>query len=351
MASKPQPAKLPDQIHSEEELDEVLSRPSTALIASVRQLRSPLLVLGASGKMGPSLCVLARRAAQAAGNGLTVTAVSRFSAPRGRDWLEARGVRTLAADLLERRSFEDLPEAANIVYLIGLKFGTQQNPSLTWAVNTLVPSLVAERYPKARIVALSTGNVYPFAPAKSQGATEQDAPAPVGEYAGAALARERVFEYHSRKLGIPIVLLRLNYAADLRYGVLVDIAEKVWKNEPIDLSAGYLNCIWQGDANDMILRAFDLASTPPAIFNLTGPSALSVRKLASRFGELMGRPVNTIGKEEATALLSNSARLCAKLGQPSTPLDRVIEWTANWVAHGGATLGKPTHFDSRSGQY
>jgi nucleoside-diphosphate-sugar epimerase len=342
---------LPNLIHSEDELDQLLSRPSAAVTAAVRQLRSPLLVLGASGKMGPSLCALAKRAAEAGGHKLEVIAVSRFSDRAAREWLDARGVRTIPADLLERRCYADLPDSATIVYLVGLKFGTQQNPSQTWAVNTLVPSHVAERYPDARIVALSTGNVYPFVSVTSQGATEKDMPAPVGDYASAALARERLFEYHSRKQGTPMVLLRLNYAVDLRYGVLVDIAQKVWNRERIDLSAGYLNCIWQGDANDMILRSFDLVASPPAIFNLTGSSVLSVRELARRFGELLGRPATLVGSEADTALLSNSQGLRAKLGDPPTPLDRIMEWTAHWIAHGGKTLGKPTHFDTRTGQF
>lgn len=342
---------LPTSIRSEDELDELLSRPTDRLIQAIKQLRSPLVVLGASGKMGPSLCLLALRAAQAAGHELSVIAVSRFSDQRARQWLEARGVPTVACDLLDRSAVSRLPWSENVVYLVGLKFGTRQTPSLTWAVNTLVPSYVAEQYPGGRIVALSTGNVYPFVPVQSGGANESLAPAPVGEYGSTALARERIFEYYSNIRHTPLVLLRLNYAVELRYGVLLDIAQKVWSQHPIDVCTGYLNCLWQGDANEMILRSFALASSPPAVFNLTGPSVLSVRELACRFGELMNRRPQVVGTEAETALLSNSTDLCGRLGQPGTPLSAVMEWTARWVSQGGPTLAKPTHFEVRSGEF
>ncbi len=342
---------LPDQIQNETDLDELLSRPSAALVQFISRLESPLVVLGAGGKMGPSLCRLARRAADAAGHTLRVIAVSRFSDHRSRAWLEAHGIETIQCDLFDRQAVADLPSSTNLVYLVGLKFGTQQAPWLTWAANTLVPARVAERYPAARLVALSTGNVYPFVPVQSGGATEADLPAPVGEYGNTALARERIFEYFSRAQGTPVVLLRLNYAVEMRYGVLVDIARKVWADEPIDLGMGFLNCIWQGDANEMILRSLELAASPAAVFNLTGPAVLSVRELAERFGELMGRRPRLAGKEAPTALLNNPAALCARLGPPSMPLEKVMEWTADWVMHSGATLGKPTHFEVRTGSF
>jgi nucleoside-diphosphate-sugar epimerase len=342
---------LPVTVQTEAELDEILTRPGEALIETVKRWPSPLLVLGASGKMGPSLCVLARRAAQAAGHHLRIVAVSRFSDARSRQWLEERGVETRACDLLNRSSLGQLPDAERIVYMVGLKFGTQSNPALTWAVNTLVPSHVAERYPAARIVALSTGNVYPLVPVESGGSTEEQAPAPVGEYGSAALARERIFEYYSRTQGTAMALLRLNYAVELRYGVLVDIAQKVWRKEPVDLTTGYLNCIWQGDANDLILRSLELAASPPAVLNLTGPSVLSVRELARQLGDLMQRRPGFVGAEAGTALLNNPSRLCARLGPPATPLEKVLQWTAQWVMNSGSTLGKPTHFEVRSGQF
>ncbi len=347
----PMNPEWPALIDSEEQLDEVMTRPRPALVEFVKTLASPLLILGAGGKMGPSLAVLARRAADAAGHPLRIVAASRFSEPKLRGWLEARGVETVACDLLERAAVARLPEAAAVLYLVGLKFGTQQNPALTWAVNTLVPSLVAERYPQARIAALSTGNVYPLMPVAGGGATERDALTPLGEYANAAIARERIFQYGSQKHGTSVILLRLNYAVDLRYGVLVDIAQKVWQGEPVDAGMGYLNCIWQGDANDMILRSLPLARSPAAVLNLTGTEVLSVRKLAERFGELMGRTAQIVGSEKDTALLSNSARLTGLLGEPPTSLDLVMRWTAHWIMRQGRTLGKPTHFDVRDGKY
>jgi len=338
-------------IATEETLEDRLSRPSAALRRDIAQWRSPLLVLGASGKMGPSLCRLAQRAATEGGTPLQIIAASRFSDPRKRSWLESHQVHTIACYLLERRSLESLPDTENVIYLVGLKFGTRQNPGMTWAVNTLVPAWVAERYPTARIVALSTGNVYRFVSTASNGATEDLSPDPVGEYGYAALARERVFEFYSRKQGTRIVLLRLNYAVELRYGVLLDLAERIWRGDPIDLAAGHLNCIWQGDANEMILRSLFLAATPPAIYNLTGPGVLRVRELAERLGAIMERAPSFVGTESTTGLLNNPARLCARLGLPSTSLDRILEWTAQWVMKGGVTLGKPTHFEVRDGAY
>lgn len=342
---------LPQTIRTETDLNEVLSRPRPALVEAIRGVTSPLVVLGAGGKMGPSLCWLARRAAEEAGHKLQVIAVSRFSDPRGREWLEARGVETLSCDLLNRDAVARLPDSTNLIYLVGLKFGTQQIPWMTWAVNTLVPAHVAERYSRARIVALSSGNVYPFVPVESGGATESLPPAPVGEYGTAALARERILEYCSRTQGTRLALMRLNYAVELRYGVLADLARKVWNKEPVELATGHLNCIWQGDANEMILRSLDLTGTPPVVLNLTGPSTHSVRELARRFGELLGRPPQLAGTEEPTALLNNPVELCSRLGPPPTPLQAMLQWTANWVKQGGADLGKPTHFEVRTGQF
>lgn len=343
--------QLPPQLSSEEQLDEVLSRPSDPLVHAIRQLSSPLIVLGASGKMGPSLCLLAKRAAAAAQVSLRVVAVSRFSADGSRDWFESRGIHTVACDLLSRSEVEKLPGSENIVYLVGLKFGTSQNPALTWAVNTLVPAQVGERYPGARVVALSTGNIYPLVPVSSGGATEQTAPAPVGEYGRAALARERIFEYCSHQRQTRIVLVRLNYAVELRYGVLLDIAERVWSGAEVNVAMGHFNCIWQGDANDHILRLFSSATAPPAVYNLTGPGVLSVREIAARFGQLMQRAPQVVGEEAETALLSDPARVIAKLGSPAIPLDTVLEWIAHWVMSNAPTLGKPTHFEVRSGEF
>lgn len=338
-------------IQSEEDLDQILTTPSPALVNFIHTITNPLLILGAGGKMGPTLAVLAQRAAVAANHPLKIIAASRFSDPHSRSWLEQHGIKTLSLDLLNRDSLQHLPDTTNVLYLTGLKFGTSENPSLTWAVNTLIPAHVSERFPAARIVALSTGNVYPLVPITSGGATEDHPCTPIGEYANAAVARERVFEYFSRKNGTPVALLRLNYAVELRYGVLVDIARKVWNHEPIDLSNGYFNCIWQGDANDMILRSLPLASTPATAWNLTGPACLSVREIAERFAQFLNRNVRFTGTESDTALLSNPARLCTKLGPPPTSLEPILTWIAHWIKINGRTFNKPTHFEVRDGSY
>lgn len=336
---------IPAVIASETELDEVMTRPRPVLVDFMRGVRSPLLILGAGGKMGPTLAVLAARAAK-----VDVIAVSRFSDAAARRWLEDHRVRTISADLLDRKALEKLPDATDVISLIGLKFGTTQNAAPTWAVNTLASANVAERYPAARIVALSTGNVYPLVSVQGPGSSESDPLTPLGEYPNAAVARERIFEYFSQQNGTPLAILRLNYAVDLRYGVLVDIARKVLAGEPVDVTMGHLNCIWQGDANEMILRSLGLARTPPLALNLTGPR-YRVRDLALRLGEIMGKKVEIVGNEANTALVSNTSRLQELLGTPATPIDQVLRWTAHWVAHGGRLLDKPTHFEVRDGKY
>jgi uncharacterized protein YbjT (DUF2867 family) len=338
-------------IHDESELDDWLTRPRPELVDFIRTLPSPLLILGAGGKMGPTLAVLARRAAELAGHPLEIIAVSRFSAPAARRWLEDRGVSTVSADMLERDAVGKLPDAANVIYLVGLKFGTRENPSLTWAANTLAPAHVAERYATSRLVALSTGNVYPLVPVNSGGAGEEHALTPPGEYPNAAVARERIFEYFSRRGGPRVAQLRLSYAVELRYGVLADIARLVAAGEPVDVTPGHFNCIWQGDANEMVLRALDLAASPPAVFNLTGPAILSVREVATRFSELLDCPLRLVGAEADTALLSNTERLRRALGPVRTGIDDVIRLTAAWVKAGGRSLNKPTHFEVRDGAY
>jgi nucleoside-diphosphate-sugar epimerase len=332
-------------------LEELLTRPRPELIEAMRGCYSPLVVLGAGGKMGPTLCVLARRAAEAAGTPLEVIAVSRFGDAEGRGWLEVRGVRTLACDLLDRAAWSQLPQADNVIYLVGLKFGTSRQPALTWAVNTLPPAYACERFAQARIVALSTGNVYPFVPVAGGGAKETDPLAPVGEYGQAALARERLFEFCSLRTGARVCLIRLNYAVELRYGVLVDIALKVFRGEPVDVTAGYLNCIWQADANEFILRALSLATTPPTPLNVTGPRAWSIRWLAGEFAWRFGRPATIVGTEADTALLSDSSKARALLGEPPTPLESMLDWTAEWIAAGHPLLNRPTHFEVRDGKF
>jgi len=342
---------MTELIESESELVEVLTRPSPELVEFVRTLSGRLLLLGAGGKMGPTLAVLARRAADAAGRQLSVVAVSRFSETNTRQWLEARGVETRSGDLMDGSAGRQLPEAENVLYLVGVKFGTTQNPAATWALNTLVPARVCERYPESRLVALSSGNVYPLSDVNRSGSTETDALTPLGEYANAAVGRERIFEFCSRRQGTPVALLRLCYAIDLRYGVLADLARRVQSGDPIPLANGYFNCIWQGDANEMVLRALSLAGSPPTVWNLGRPERFSVRETASRLGELMSRSPQFTGEEATTALLADSSRICTALGCPRTPMETLLRWTARWVKQGGRDLGKPTHFEVRDGNY
>lgn len=341
----------PQTIESEEALDDLLTRPRAELVQFMKEVRSPLIILGAGGKMGPTLAVLARRAADQAGRNLEVRAVSRFADTRARHWLEAHGVATLSCDLLDEHAVSGLPASENVLYLVGLKFGTIQNPAQTWAVNTLVPAHVAEKYSTARIVALSTGNVYPFAAVACGGAIESDPLTPLGEYGNAAVGRERMFEFFSQRNGTRVALLRLFYAVELRYGVLRDLADRIWTGRPVEVANGWFNCIWQADANELVLRSLSLASSPANAFNLTSPETFRVRTVASRLGELLDRPVSFAGRESETCLTGNASKLCSELGTPATELETMLRWTAAWVKQGGRSLGKPTHFETRDGRY
>lgn len=341
----------PESLRTEQALDERMTRPRPLLVEYMKNVRSPLVILGAGGKMGPTLALLARRAADAAGTGLEIVAVSRYSNPEARRMLEENGMRTLSLDLMERDGYAALPDSPNVLYLIGQKFGTTENPGATWVTNTLPPAYTCERYPTARIVAVSSGNVYPLTSVDGSGSMESDPLEPLGEYANACVARERIFEFFSRKNGTPIALIRLSYAVDLRYGVLYDIARRVWEGQPVDLRTGYFNCIWQGDANEAILRSLALADAPPYAVNLTGTQWCSVREMAEQFGQIMDRPVILQGQETGSAFLSNIVKMLRDLGEPPTSLDDVIRWTADWVIAGGRSLNKPTHFETRDGKY
>ena len=344
-------ASVPQHIETEPELEEILTRPSAELVQFIKTIPSPLLVLGAGGKMGPTVAIMARRAAEAAGHSLQVIAASRFNDGRARSCLERHGVQTISCDLLKPDSLQSLPDTQNVIHLVGIKFGTGKAPATTWAINVVVPLRVAERYPRARIVALSTGNVYPLSKVDRGGSMEIDPLTPLGEYPNAAVGRERVFEFYSQRDEIPLTLLRLFYAVELRYGVLVDLAQKVNAGEPIDLANGYFNCIWQGDASDMILRSLSLADSQASSWNLCCTEIFSVRTVASQLGELLGRAPIFNGNETSTALLGNSGRICGELGEPPTSLATMLRWVAHWVKHNGRTLGKPTHFEVRDGNY
>jgi nucleoside-diphosphate-sugar epimerase len=338
-------------IHTAQELDELLSRPSAADIDAMRALEGDIMLLGVAGKMGPTLALRVKRASEAAGVQRRVIGVSRFSDPSSKQVLEQAGIETIEADLLDWVQVATLPEIPNIIYLAGRKFGSSGDPSLTWAMNVRVPVVVCERFKNSRIVAFSSGNVYPLVPVVSGGATEDTPAAPVGEYAQSVLGRERIFEYFANRNGTKSVLLRLNYAVELRYGVLYDIGNAVWEGRPVDVRMGAANVIWQGDANSVCLRSFPLCSAPSSILNLTGPETLSVRAVALRFGQYLGKEPQFIGEESQNALLNNASRCHHLFGYPSVTPDEVIEWTAEWIRHGGPALGKPTHFEARDGKY
>lgn len=333
------------------ELEARLSEPTQAVVDAMAALDGDLLILGAGGKMGPTLAKLARRAVNEAGTRTRVLAVSRFSRGPLQGELEQAGVETIAADLLADGAIESLPDVANVAFLVGMKFGTTGNEPLTWAMNVLLPGLVARRFRRSRLVTLSTGNVYPLTPVGSSGPTEEHPPAPVGEYAQSCLGRERVFEYASETYGTPTAILRLNYAIDLRYGVLLDVAQRVHARQPVDLRMGYANVIWQRDANAIVLRAFALCGSPATILNVTGPQTISIRDVAERFGRAFGVEPVFEGREAETALLSNAARCAEVFGPPAVSLDEMIAWVAHWVRIGGPTLNKPTHFEQRDGAF
>lgn len=340
-----------DRIDTESLLLEVLTQPSDRLVEFVHRLDGPLVVLGAGGKMGPTLCVRAKRAAQVAGTPLDIIAVSRFSDSSVRTYLMDNGVDTLVCDLFDANSIQHLPESANVIYLVGLKFGTRENPALTWAANTLIPARVCERYADARMVVLSTGNVYPLTPVEQGGSVESDPLTPLGEYANVCVGRERITEYYTQISALQAVLIRLNYAMELRYGILVDLARTIATGEAVDVTMGYFNGIWQGDANDMIIRALALTASPARPLNLTGLNVLSVRETAQKLAERMGREVALVGEEADTALLSNSVEAYDYLGAPQVSMDDMIAWTAEWVQRGGRTYDKRTHFQVRDGGF
>lgn len=301
--------------------------------------------------MGVSLALLAQNAFRAAGRPQRVRCVSRFRDPAQKSRLEAAGIDVLAADLLEEETIERLPDAENVIFMVGVKFGTAYDAPATWAANAYLPGRIANRYPRSRLLVFSTGNVYPLVPVASGGSQEEDPLRPVGEYAQSALARERVFAYFSRKNNTPMLFFRLNYAIDMRYGVLLDVAMRVYHGQPIRLENGYVNVIWQGDANTIALRALEHARVPPYPLNVTGPEVVSVRWLAETFGKYFNRRPVFRGSERKTALLSHAGRCLALFGPPRVPLETLIEWTAAWVGAGLPTFNKPTKFEVRTGRF
>ena len=341
-------AGLPERLEDVAALEAAMTTPSPALVAALAALPGDIAVLGAGGKMGPTLCLLARRAAP----DRRVIAVARFSEPGLAESLRAAGVETIACDLLDRAAVAALPDVANVVYMAGRKFGSTGAEHLTWAMNALAPALVAERYRDSRIVALSTGCVYPFWPVDRGGPTEAVAPnPPPGEYAWSCVARERVFEHGSAMHGTAGRLIRLNYAIDMRYGVLHDVGRLVFAGQPVDVTMGHVNVIWQGDANAMILRALGAAVAPVAPLNVTGPETISIRALAEQFGRRFDKPVTIAGQEAATGWLNDASAAFGLFGYPSVPLSRMIDWQADWIARDLPSLGKPTGFQVRDGKF
>jgi nucleoside-diphosphate-sugar epimerase len=332
----------------EPELEERLSRPPSALADLLAGVPGDVIVLGAGGKMGPSLARMASRASP----GRRVIAVSRWSNRLAVDGLSADGVETIEADLRDPRALAALPDAANVVFMAGQKFGTAGDPAHTWAMNAGVPTLVAERYAGVRTVVFSTGNVYALTPASEGGSHESDEPAPVGEYAYSCLARERLFAAAAARHGTPVSIVRLNYAHDLRYGVLTDIAARVCARQPVNVAMGYVNVIWQGDANAYALAALAHASAPdPFVVNVAGPATLRVADLARALGDRLGTAPLLEGAESPDALLSRSARMRSLLDHELLPLDTLLDWVAAWIGRGGPLLGKPTNFERRDGRF
>jgi len=338
-------------IGSVDELEELLSRPSPADIACLQRLDGDIAILGAGGKMGPSLARRIQRACTAGGGVRRVLAVSACWEPGVRESLTRDGIETLACDFLDPIELGRVPRCPNILYLAGRKFGTEGRSDLTWAVNTLAPALVLERFADSRIVIFSSGNVYGMVPVQGGGSLETDTPVPVGEYAQSCLGRERIAEYFSRERGTRCLLFRLNYSVDLRYGVVIDVGYRVLEEKPIDLRVGYVNVIWQGDANSYAVRSLELASSPARVLNVTGPELIRVRELARWFGDRLEREPRFEGDEGATALLSNAARCHATLGGPEVGFELLREWAVRWIAAGGARLGKPTKYEVVDGRY
>jgi nucleoside-diphosphate-sugar epimerase len=342
------PEALPDRLRDVEHLEEVMTTPSAALIAALQQLPGDIIVLGVGGKIGPTLARLAKRAAPAK----RMVGVARFSEKGVREKLTQWGIECIAADLLERKEIEALPKLANVVFMAGRKFGSSGDEEQTWAMNALVPALVAEAFAGSRIVAYSTGCVYPYVNGHHGGATEATPTTPPpGAYANSCVAREAMFRYFSRTRGTPGRIIRLNYAIDMRYGVLHDVASRVLTGTPINLATGHVNVIWQGDANGMVLRAFGHCTVPASPLNVSGPDTVSIRWLAESFGQRLGKPPVFTGVEAPEAWLVNTAQATELFGYPSVPLGKLVDWTADWVARGMPSLGKDTHYDVRDGDF
>ena len=328
-------------------LEDKLSEPSEATRDVLVAMNGDIVVLGAGGKMGPTLAMMLKKASA----NKSIYAVSRFSDKDVRSRIEQAGIQTIEADLLDEAAYKNLPDAENVFYLVGMKFGVTGNQPLTWALNSYVPTRVARHYKNSRIVVLSTGNVYPLVDRTGKGATEEILPDPIGEYAQSCLGRERMFEYFSQLYKTPVTLIRLNYANEPRYGIIVDLTLKILNDQPIDLTMGAVNLIWQRDANDYIIRAITLADSPPTLLNVTGPEVIPVRRLAEQIAEVLDKEPKFVSQEAETALLSDASRCIGALGRPQTSLDEMVSMIVQWVVSGKKTLNKPTKYDLRNGKF
>lgn len=342
---------LPTTIRDEDHLEDLLSEPTSGAVETLGRLEGDIIILGAGGKMGPTLARMARKASERAGMQRRIIGVSRFSTPGLEERLRASGVDTVRCDLLDPQQVEKLPDAPNVIFMAGMKFGTTGQQALTWAMNTHVPALAARKYAQSRIVAFSTGNVYGMSPVRLGGSLETDELQPIGEYALSCLGRERILEYFSRTQNTAMALLRLYYAHEMRYGVMVDIALKVKNRQPIDVRMGHFNAIWQADANAMALQAFDHVAVPPAVINIAGPELLSVRRIAAEFGRQFGVDVTFDATEQEEAFLGNGQRCQQLFGYPRVSVGEMIAWIADWIKHDKKLLDKPTHFENRQGKY
>ncbi len=337
----------PKTIDTVEQLDEVLSRPQSGLVNFIKNLSGDLMIIGAGGKVGPTLAVMAKRAVDEAGVKKQVIAVDKADLSA----LKAKGVQTINCDLLDLEAVRRLPKVENIVYLVGRKFGSDGQEHLTWAINVMVAHNVAQTFTQSRIAAFSTGCVYPVVDLSTGGSVEEDRPDPIGEYTMSCLGRERMFDFYSHTAGLRSVQCRLNYAIELRYGVLVDIATKVWQGQPVDVTTGYANGIWQGDACNQIIQCLGLASSPGCAINITGPETFCIREVAKAFGTMFGKPAIIEGTENGRGYLNNARKANGLFGNPSVPLGLLMTWVAHWLQKGGELLGKPTHFETQNGKY
>ena len=339
------------EINTEKTLEKALSLPGEELVKMMARLDGDIMILGIAGKIGVSMGLQAVEAIRQAGVVKRVYGVARFSHPGDKEKLEAAGVVTIACDLMEREQVVLLPKVRNVIFMAGRKFGTQGSEEATWAMNILAPALVAEHFRESRLVVFSTGCVYPLRSVAEGGCTEEDAPAPIGEYSQSCLGRERIFEYYAKKYGTRLLLFRLNYSVDLRYGVLDDIGRAIWEGREVNNTVGYFNVIWQSDVTADALRCLELADSPRAILNITGPELASVEETALLMGKLMGKEVRFRGVPGDVGYLSNAQKMCQLLGKPRVTLEELVRMQAKWIASGGVSIGKPTHFEVNNGKF